>query len=46
MRRAVVACREAGARRIVAAATHGLFAPGAEALLAEPVLGLAGATGA
>lgn len=36
LRRAARACREAGARRVFAAATHGLFMPGAEAMLADP----------
>jgi ribose-phosphate pyrophosphokinase len=35
MLRAVQACREAGARTVSAFATHGVFAPGAERLLAD-----------
>jgi ribose-phosphate pyrophosphokinase len=35
MGRAVRACREHGAARVFAAASHGLFAPGARELLAE-----------
>jgi ribose-phosphate pyrophosphokinase len=38
LRRAVLACRAAGARRILAAASHGLFTAGAGELLAEPSL--------
>lgn len=37
LRRAAHACREAGARRIYAAAAHGLFMTGAEEVLADPV---------
>ncbi|WP_324780959.1 ribose-phosphate diphosphokinase [Thiobacillus sedimenti] len=36
--RAAVACRTHGARRVLAAATHGVFAGGAETALAEPAL--------
>lgn len=38
MRRALEACRDRGARKVVAAATHGLFAAGAESLLTHPGL--------
>jgi len=38
MGRAVEACRQAGAARVLACATHALFAPGAEKLLAHPGL--------
>ena len=36
MRRAAAACRERGAKSVFALATHGLFGPGADALLADP----------
>ncbi|MCL4798853.1 MAG: ribose-phosphate pyrophosphokinase [Burkholderiales bacterium] len=36
--RAARACREAGAKRVHALATHGLFVDGAKALFAEPAL--------
>lgn len=36
--RTAKACRERGAVRVYAAATHGLFMPGAERILAEPAL--------
>lgn len=36
--RTAKACRERGAARVYAAATHGLFMPGAESILAEPAL--------
>ena len=35
---AVAACRKGGARKVFAAATHGLFLAGAEALLVDPNL--------
>jgi ribose-phosphate pyrophosphokinase len=38
LQRAAKACREAGATRILAAATHGLFMQGAAATLSDPVL--------
>jgi ribose-phosphate pyrophosphokinase len=38
LRRAVAACRAAGARRVIAAASHGLFTARAAELLAEPAL--------
>jgi ribose-phosphate pyrophosphokinase len=38
MARAAKACRERGARRVFAAATHGLFAPAAEAVLSDPAV--------
>ncbi|HEY0843848.1 MAG TPA: ribose-phosphate pyrophosphokinase [Noviherbaspirillum sp.] len=36
--RVAKACRDLGAARVFAAATHGLFMPGAETILAEPAL--------
>ena len=36
--RAVLACRKGGARKVFAAATHGLFLAGAKALLVDPNL--------
>jgi len=38
LRRAAAACRSRGARRVFAAATHGVFTADAEALLSDPVL--------
>jgi ribose-phosphate pyrophosphokinase len=38
LRRAVAACRAGGARRVIAAASHGLFTARAAELLAEPAL--------
>jgi len=38
LRRAASTCIEAGARRVVAFAAHGLFAPGAEQMLLDPSL--------
>lgn len=36
MRRAAAACRARGARAVFAVATHGVFGPGSDALLADP----------
>ena len=36
LRRAAATCLDAGARRVVAFAAHGLFAPGAEQMLLDP----------
>ncbi|MCI4679167.1 ribose-phosphate diphosphokinase [Rhodoblastus acidophilus] len=36
MSRAALACRRHGARRVIAAAAHGLFSPGAENFLRDP----------
>ena len=44
LRRAVAACRAAGARRILAAATHGLFTARAGEFLADPALELLAVT--
>jgi len=38
LRRAAKTCFEAGARRVLAFAAHGLFAPGAEDMLLDPAL--------
>lgn len=38
LRRAAQTCVDAGARRVIAFAAHGLFAPGAEAMLLDPAL--------
>jgi ribose-phosphate pyrophosphokinase len=38
MRRAAAACRARGAQAVFAVATHGLFGPGSDALLADPAL--------
>ena len=38
MRRAAAACRERGARAVFALVTHGLFGPGAKAMLADPAI--------
>lgn len=38
LRRTAAACREAGARSVLTAATHGLFVPGAEALLRDQAI--------
>ena len=38
LRRAVAACRDRGATAVLAAATHAVFAPGAEDLLSDPAL--------
>jgi ribose-phosphate pyrophosphokinase len=36
--RAAQACRKQGATAVIGAATHGVFAPGAEAVIADPVV--------
>ena len=38
MRRAAAACRARGAQAVFAVATHGLFGPGSDALLADPAI--------
>ncbi len=38
LRRAAATCIDGGARRVLAFAAHGLFAPGAEAMLLDPAL--------
>jgi ribose-phosphate pyrophosphokinase len=38
MRRAAAACRARGAQAIFAVATHGLFGPGSDAMLADPAI--------
>lgn len=38
LERAARACKERGARRVLAAATHGVLTPGAETVLASPAL--------
>lgn len=38
LRRAAATCLEAGAKRVVAFAAHGLFAPGAEQVILDPTL--------
>lgn len=38
LRRAALACREQGATAVFGAASHGVFAPGAEAVIADPAL--------
>jgi ribose-phosphate pyrophosphokinase len=44
LRRAIAACRSHGARRVLAVATHGLFAAKAAGLLADPELELLAVT--
>jgi ribose-phosphate pyrophosphokinase len=38
LRRAAATCLEGGARRVIAFAAHGLFAPGAEQMILDPAL--------
>jgi ribose-phosphate pyrophosphokinase len=38
LRRAAATCIDGGAKRVIAFAAHGLFAPGAEQLLLDPAL--------